>query len=448
MKRKDLTEGNISKHILTLAGPLILSNIFGTLFELVDAVFIGKLGSEALAGISMAGRILFFLATFAIGLSIGTVTLIAKSTGAKEYEYANKTASQSFLIGIFFASFLAIIGYLFSSKILYLLGAKENILLYGTSYLKILFLGIYTLFFLFLGSAVLRGTGDTKTPMKIMIFSFFLNIILDWILIFGKFGFNPMGVKGAAFATIISRGIGGMIFLYLLIKGDHNIHLKIKQFKPDFIIIKKILKIGFPASIQMFIRSTSAIVLIKFVSYFGTAVIASYEIGSRIFSLFLLPGLGFADPTATIIGQNLSAGKHKRAKKAAITGALFYLIILIFLSTFIFIFSENVICFFNNEKLVVETGSTFLKYIAIGSLFLSFGLVINRAFQASGDAVTPMIVTGISLYLFQIPLAYILSFTFNLKQTGIWIAYPFSSFLQAVLITILFFQEKWIKKIK
>lgn len=446
MTRKNLTEGNISKLVLSLAGPLILSNIFGTAFELVDAVFIGKLGSAALAGVSLSGAILFFLATIGMGIGVGTVAIISRYTGEKNYKEANKTAAQAFIIGFIFAFFLSVIGFNLAPKLLTLIGAKNNVLQYGLSYIKILFLGIYTLFFLFLGSAVLRGTGDTKTPMKIMILSVCLNIIFDWILIFGKFGLPAMHTKGAAIATVLSRGIGGIIYIIIFIKGNHNIHLKLAYLKPDIIKIKKILKIGFPASIQMFIRSTSSIILIKLVSTFGTATLAAYGIGSRIFTLFLLPGFGFANSISTIIGHNLGAGNVQRAKKAAFTGVFYYLTVLLVLSTLIFIFSKEVIRFFNKEADVIRLGSEFLKFISISALFLSSGLIINRAFQGAGDSITPMIVTAISLYFFQIPLAFILSFTFNLKQTGIWIAYPLSNFLQALLITILFLQGKWAHK--
>ncbi len=432
--RKDLTNGNISKHIISLSIPLILSNVFTTIFELVDAVFIGRLGAGYLAGVSIAGTILFFFATFGAGLSVGTVALIAKYTGSKEYEKANEVAIQSFLIGLIFSIVLGGLGYIFSKDLLIALGAKDVVLTSGVQYLRILFSFIFTMFFMFLGSAVLRGTGDTKTPMYITFFSVVLNILLDWILIFGKFGITPLGISGAAIATVISRGIGGGILIVLLIRGEHNIHIRIQKVKVSWHIIKKIINIGFPASIQMFIRSTSAIILIRIVTFFGTATIAAYGIGARIFSLFILPGFGFADASATMVGQNLGAKQFQRIHKSAYTASFYYFLVLIILSTLTFLFSAKIITIFNSEKPVVIIGAEYLKYMSVSALSLSVGLVLSRSFQGIGKAMIPMIITAISLYVFQLPLAYILSLKLHLAQRGIWMSQVISAYLQAGLI--------------
>ncbi len=446
MLRKNLTKGNISKLTLSLAIPLIASNVFGTIFELIDAIFIGKLGSEALAGVAMSGVVLFFLATFGIGLNIGTVSLIARFTGLKNFKQADKTAEQAFLVGIVVSFFLSVTGYIFAPKILSMLGAEGKVLSYGTPYIRILLLGIYTMFFLFLGSAVLRGTGDAKTPMKIIIFSVLLNIILDWVLIFGKFGFPALGTKGAALATVISRGIGGAILIMILFKGTHNIHLKYKSIKPDFSIIREIFKIGIPASVQMFIRSSSSIILIKLVSLFGTATIAGYGICGRLFTLFLLPGFGFADAAQTMVGQNLGAGKPLRARKSALISVFYYSLVLIVLCSLTFIFSKPVIKIFNKEIEVVTIGSLFLRFTSISALFLSVGLVFSRVFQGAGDSITPMIITAFSLYVFQIPMAYVFGIILDLKQTGIGMAMPLSSFLHALMISLFFLKGKWMRR--
>ncbi len=432
--RRDLTTGKISSHIIKLAVPLILSNLFMTILELTDALFIGRLGSAALAGVSISGTILFFLATFGAGLSVGTVALIARNTGAKNYDKANEVAMQSFILGITIALILGSLGYLFSENILTALGAKGEVLNYGTGYIKILFKYIFTMFFMFLGSAVLRGSGDTKTPMYITLISVVINIILDWLLIFGKLGFPALGVKGAATATVISRGISSTILMILLIKGKHNIHIRLKSIKVSFNIISKIFKIGFPASIQMFIRSTSAIILIKIVSYFGTETIAAYGIGARIFSLFILPGFGFSDASATMVGQNFGANKISRIKKSAYISAGYYFIVLLFLSVSVFAFSKNIIMLFNTEPEVIKIGSVYLKYISVSALSLCIGLVLSRSFQGLGKSMIPMIITGITLYAVQIPLAYILSIKLKFNQTGIWTAQIVASYTQALLI--------------
>lgn len=446
MKRRDLTRGDISHVIWHLSIPLILSNVFNTIFEITDAVFIGKLGSAALAGVSIAGTVLFFLSTFAVGLGVGTVALVARYTGAKDYHKANETAVQSFFVGFVFSLLLGAIGYILSPSIMIILGGTGEMFNHGISYIRTLFLGIFTMFFMFQGSAVLRGSGDTKTPMKISIFANLLNVFLDWVLIFGKFGFPAMGAQGAALATVISRGIGGFIIFILLLRGRHNIHLNFKEIDVNFDLMKKIIKIGIPTSIQMFIRSSSSIILIKIVALFGQATIAAYGIGARYFTLFLLPGFGFADASATLVGQNLGSGQPDRARQSALLSSFYYFLMLIGLSTLTFVFSKEIVMLFNSEREVVRIGMVWLRYMSIGALFLSFALVLSRSFQGAGDSLTPMFITVFALYFFQIPVAYILAIMLKWGITGIWISQPLAGALQAILTIWLFLQGKWIHK--
>lgn len=443
-KVSNLTEGNITKNIFSLALPMIISNALNIILEITDAFFVGRLGSEALAGVTTAGTIIFFLGTFGAGLGIGTVALISRAFGEKNFEKADHIAVQSLYLGVAIAIFTGLAGFSFSGSLLNFLGAKGKVLEIGSAYLKILFIGLFTMFFMFSGNAVFQGAGDTFTPMKIGAISAILNIILDPILIFGLFGFPKWEAPGAAIATVFSRTVGGLLMIFVLMRGKNVVHIKLKEnILPDFEVIKKIFIVGFPGSLQMLLRSFSAVVLTKIVALFGTVVLAAYGVGGRIFHLFLFPGFGFGGASATLVGQNLGAKNPERAYKSVMLSSFYYFIFLFFTGILVFIFADSVAKFFNPEKEFVKIASIYFRYISAGSIFLCLGVVFSQSLQGAGETVLPMLLTGLTLYVIQIPLAYFLSNHFQLKETGIWIAGFVGSFSNAILMSIAFFSGRW-----
>ena len=438
-----LTEGSIPRSIFHLAIPMIVANTFNVALELIDAVFVGRLGSETLAAVAMAGVVMFLLATFGMGLGIGSISLISRAFGEKNFQKADRVAVHAIYLGVIVSLSLGTIGFFTSPCLLRFLGATGKILHTGTVYLKILFAGLITMYFMFLGSASFQGAGDTKTPMKISAFCALLNIILDPIMIFGFFHFPRMEAAGAALATVISRSIGGVIMLYILHRGNHVIKANFRSVSVDWHIMKKILTIGFPGSIQMLLRSFSALVLVKIAALFGTVVLAVYGVGGRVFHFFLLPGFGFGGAAATLVGQNLGAKNPQRAERSSLLASFYYLLFLSASSVCIFVFSRQIAGFFNSEKAFIDMGAVFLRYVAVGSLFLAPGIVFSRALQGAGETVQPMLATGISLYVIQIPLAYLLAKPFGLNENGIWIASVVGHIAGGIFMTILFFRGKW-----
>ncbi|MBN1622484.1 MAG: MATE family efflux transporter [Endomicrobiales bacterium] len=437
-----LTQGSILKSILSIAIPMIISNLFGIALELTDAFFVGKLGSDALAAVSLGSVVIFFLATFGVGLGFGIVALISRSFGERNFDEADRVVIQSFYLGIIISLAIGIIGFLASPKILELLGAEGNVLATGMSYLKILFAGIITMFFMFLSNAVFQGIGDTTTPMKIWGFSVILNIILDPIMIFGMLGFPRLGVSGAALATVISRTIGSILMVYMLLHGKKLIHISKKHLPVNLEIIKKIFNIGLPGSIQMLLRSFSMIVLIKITALFGTVVVAAYGVGGRLFHVFLFPGFGLGGATATLSGQNLGAKNPKRAVNIAMISTIIYLGFLLISGTIVFIFAKEIAALFNPEPEFINIASIFFRYLAVGSLFLSTSIILSRALQGAGNTVKPMIVTALTLYILQIPLALILSNHMGMKEIGIWMAGLAGTAIHGIIMLFVFFTSK------
>ncbi len=441
--RKDLTRGSIVRNIWTLATPMMFGNILQTAFNIVDMIWVGRLGSAAIAAVAMSGSILMIIMTMIIGIATGTIAMVARFIGAKENEKANNVAMQSLILSGVASSLLAIVGFGLAEEMLKLLGAKPEVVLLGTGYLRILLVGGVVMFLLFLTEAILRGAGDAFTPMIILIVATVLNAILDPLMIFGHGGFPRMGVNGAALATVISRGIGVVIAFHVLFRGSSHIHLQLRNLKVNFSLMWRMTRIGIPSSVQMSLRSLMGVILMAIVARYGTYAVAAYGIGLRIMMLVLMPAFGLAAAAATLVGQNLGAQKAERAHYSAWAATRFAMLIMGGVGILFFLFASNLVSFFNSNPQVVEIGTRYLKITSAGYLFIALGIVLGRALNGAGDTVSPMVITFISLWCLQIPLALLLPESFHLGVSGVWWAALAASVIHGIMITGWFQRGKW-----
>jgi putative MATE family efflux protein len=296
-------------------------------------------------------------------------------------------------------------------------------------------------------SALLRGYGDTKTPMRMMIYSTLLNIILDPFLIFGVGFFPSLGVKGAAYATVFSRAVAGIIGVYMLVTGKKGIVLTLKSFKPDLEEIKKILILGVPSAAEQSIVALGMTFLMSIVSQFGTIVVAAYGIGSRILSAVMLPSRGFATATTTMVGQNLGAEQPDRAEKSAwiSTGIIFGL--LTFLALLFNLFPRTIISIFNSNPEVLRIGVSFLRIVGFSFGFLGVRFIIGGSFRGAGNTVIAMILAIIALWGIRLPLVQYLGINLEWGTTGIWWGMFLSNFITAIIAVIWFRTGTWKKKV-
>ena len=439
-KQRDLTVGSISKNLWILAIPMLVSNVLQATFNLIDMFFVGKLGPAALAAVALSGSILMVVMFLMMGIAMGTMALVSRSIGAKNQAQANNAVMQS-LIMVFWGSIIfGIIGYLLSPWVLGFLGANAEVAALGTGYLQITFLGVIAMFAMFLISGILQGAGDALTPMLILGSATILNIILDPLLIFTA----GLGVNGAAWATVLSRGIGSLWALEVLLKGRSRIHVPLKHFKIDWTIIWRILKIGIPGSAQMSMRGLIGIVLFAIVAKFGTFAIASYGVCVRLQLLALVPGFALGMAAGTLVGQNLGAKQSKRAAYSAWMAVLYYGIFMIALAALYYIFAPYFLYVFNGNPEVVKIGTNYLRITVLGYVFVALGVVLNRSLSGAGDTIAPMIITFIALWLIQVPLAIYMS-RFGLN--GVWYAVLIAFFVQGTLATGWFLLGKWKHKI-
>jgi putative MATE family efflux protein len=441
---RNLTEGSIIRNIWFLSLPTIVTSGLWDLFNIVDMIFVGKLGPTAIAAVSICGIMMGIIFTIAVGISTGSVALISRFFGAQDYELTDRVVVQTIILAIAASVVIGITGFFLARPFIQLLGATGDVITFGTQYFKIISIGSFTIFMTFSLTSALRGAGDPVTPMKALAVATAINIILDPLLIFGFSVFPRMGVAGSALATVIARGTGMVILLIVFLRGSSLFHLKPRDFIIDFPMIWRILRIGLFGSLQVLLRNLSMLILVKIVSQFGTNAIAAYGIGMRLRLVTMMPGFGFSQASAVLVGQNLGAKKPERAAQSAWITVGFYEIIMSVFAALLMGFAPDMVKLFNRTPEVIAIGSQLIRIFSLSLVFVAISLVIGRSFNGAGDTISPMLITGFALLLFQIPFVILLSN--HLNTTGIWIGIAAADMLQATIMAGWFLVGRWKKK--
>ena len=442
MTGRDLTRGSIVRNIWVLAIPMMFGNLLQTTFSIVDMVWVGKLGPDAIAAVSLSGSILMVVMMLMIGIATRTTAMVARFIGARDHESANDVAMQSLILSAIGSLLLAVAGIGLADRMLEAMGASPEVVVLGTGYLRLLLVGSVAMFLLFLTEAILRGAGDALTPTLILTGATVLNAVLDPLLIFG-IGFPRMGVDGAAMATLVARGVGAAVALYVLFRGRSRIRLRPKHLRVDLSIMWRITRLGVTSSIQLTMRGVMGIVLMALVAGYGTHAVAAYGVGLRLLMFVLMPGFGLAVATATLVGQNLGAGAPGRAQATAWAAARFSMLMMGAVGLLFYVFAGDLMGFFNKTAEVVEIGATYLRITSIGYIFIALSIVLGRAMNGAGDTVSPMVMTFMSLWCLQVPLALVLARWSGLGVSGIWWAALVASVVHGMMTTGWFQLGRW-----
>ncbi len=447
MSRKnlpDFTRGPIIKTLVTLALPIVFANILQTAYQLIDTFWVGRLGAEAVAAVSMSFPIVFLMISLGGGLAIAGTILVSQYKGQGNLEKVDYVSAQTLLVMFVISLVVTGLGYGISEPVMQLMGAGPDVLPQATSYLQISFFGMIFIFGYFVFQSLMRGVGDVKTPMYIVLGTVILNLILDPLFIMGWGPVPAYGVTGAAIATVLTQGIATIIGTTMLFSGKYGIHLKIKNFKLDIPLIKKMIGLGLPASIEQSTRALGLAIMTFLVAGFGTISIAAYGIGGRVLSFIIIPTIGLSMATSTLVGQNMGAGKVDRAEQITKKSALISFITLTIIGAIIFFFAKELAtAFIPGDPEVIASGSLFIQIMAFTFGFIGLQQSINGAFRGSGNVVASMILSIISLWVLQFPLAYILSKHTALGEMGIWWAFPASNVVAAIIALIWFLKGDW-----
>jgi putative MATE family efflux protein len=446
-KEQDFTTGSIDKAIFLLAIPMVLEMAMESLFAVVDAFFVSKLGKYAIATVGLTELVLTLVYTIAIGVSMSATALVARRTGEKDHDAAAHAGVQTLYIGIGLSILISIIGIFFSKEILYAMGAEPTAIQTGYHYTQIMLGGNIVIMMLFLINGIFRGVGNAAIAMRSLTIANIINIILCPTLILGLGPFPELGLTGAALATTIGRGTGVIYQVFHLVKGSRLLPIVKRHLKVSWKIIGKLLKTSLGGTMQFFIASCSWIFLGRIVAEFHSEAVSGHTIAMRVIVFAILPAWGMANAAATLVGQNLGAGHPERAAKSVWRAGFLNFLFLGFISIVFISFAPYIIKMFTEDPAIVKYGTQSLRLVSIGYIFYAYGMVIPQAFNGAGDTFTPTLMNLFGFWFFQIPLAYVLAITLGLGPMGVFLAIPIAETAIAIAGIILFRKGKW-KKVK
>jgi len=441
----NLTSGSLVKPLFYLSLPVIITNLLRTAYSLADTFWVGRLSKEALAAITFSYPIVFLFIALGMGVAVAGSVIVAQHEGAGDREDVEYAASQTIVFSLVVAMILGVGGFFLVEPVLNLLGASPDVIPLATDYLRVVTLGLFALFGFSVFIALMRGFGETLTPMLVMLFSVVLNIIIDPFLIFGWFWFPQMGIQGAAIATVFCRGLGLLIGLWILFTGRKGLQIHVSYMRPDFKLFKKIFGIGVPASIEGTGRAVSVNALLSVVGGFTTSVVAGYGIGIRVFSTVFLPALAVSRSVETMTGQNIGAGRFDRAERSNYIAALGMFVAMTLLGVVVFFFSPFIVSIFTPDKEVIKVGSEFLKYISLTFGFIGSARVFSGGFRGAGKTMVAAAIAVLTLGVIRYPSALMLSK--SVGRTGIWWAFVISNISGLFLAYFWFKQGTWKRKI-
>lgn len=445
---QDFTTGKLGRAVLLLSIPMVLEMVMESIFAVVDIFFVSKLGADAIATVGITESLITIVYAVAIGLSMATTALVARRIGEKRPGKAAEVAFQSIITGLSISFMLAWIGWFYAPEMLMLMGISSDVAQQMSGYTAWMIGGNAVIMMLFIINAIFRSSGDAAISMRVLIFANTLNIILDPCLIFGLGPFPEMGITGAAIATNIGRGLAVIYQFYLLFGGKHRVRLGPTSIKIDFKVIREILRVSTGGIMQIFIATSSWIGLVRILSIYGNEVLAGYTIAIRIIIFSLLPSWGISNAAATLVGQNLGAGKPERAARSVWYTAITNVILLGIIGIFFVSWPGFFVSLFTDDPDVISFGAKSLQIISCGFIAYGMGMVMIQAFNGAGDTSTPTWINFFCFWLLEIPLAYTLSITMGFREYGVFFAILSAETVMAVVGVILFKKGRWkLKKV-
>ncbi len=437
-EEQDYTKGSIRKAVFLLAIPMILELSLESVFAVVDMFFVSTLGQNAIATVGLTESVITIIYSIAIGLSTAATAIVARRIGEKKPEDAAHAGAQSLIIALLVTLVLSVAGMVYAGEILGLMGASEDVVREGTIFTRIMMGGSLSIILLFLINGIFRGAGDAAMAMKSLWIASLLNIILCPLFI------HFFGLKGAAIATVIGRSSGVLYQCYHLFKGSGMLTFHRHHFSFDMPLIRSIVTIAWPATLQFIIASGSWIVLAKLVAETGgTTASAGYQIAIRNVVFFILPAWGLSNAAATLVGQNLGAKEMERAEKSVWLTATYNAIFMSGVMILFVFFANPIIRLFTNEEAIVAYGVRSLQIIGAGYIFYGIGMVMTQALNGAGDTRTPTVINFVCFWMFQIPMAYFLARGMDMKADGAFIAIPVAETAIALVAWYFFKKGKW-----
>jgi putative MATE family efflux protein len=440
---RDLTQGSIIRNLLTLSWPMIVTTSLMMIGPTIDMIWVGRLGSVAIAGVGVAGMIVMLVNALLMGLSTSLRAMIARSIGANDYQNAARATRQAMVIGVAFSLVTAMIGAFLAEQIMVLIGAEADVVSQGAAYLRISFVGMVTMSLRLMSDATMQASGDSITPMRITILYRALHVSLCPFLVFGWWIFPRFGVSGAALTQVISQGFGTVLGLWFLLTGRSRIKLTLHNFRLDFNIMWRLIKIGIPASIMSIQSSLSQLIILRLIIPFGTLAVAAHTLNQRVEMFLFMPPWGLGMAAGVLAGQNLGAQQPERAEKTGWMAAGLVECFMVLFSVVLLLWAEIIVQIFSSEPGVVETASSFLRIATAGYILMGAVVSFQQCISGVGDTLPPMILSLVLAWLVQVPLAYLLPHITDLGVFGVRWGLVAGIIVGSVAYTVYFRTGRW-----
>ncbi len=465
----DVTDGALLKPLVVLSIPIVLTNVLQVGYNLADTFWVGRLGQPAVAALSFSWAIVFLIISLSLGFSVAGTVLVAQHKGAGNVDRVAHVAGQTITVVLGVSVLFSIAGFALAPTLLELVGAvpgsEEHRL--AVEYTRAMFAGIPFIFGFFVFQSLLQGWGDTRTPLYLMTFGVALNVFIDpffilgfrdnvlfgWVgleglesALFDLTGFAGFGVQGAAFATILSRGIGAVIGVWLLLSGSVGISISPSDFRPELGTVRKLFRIGAPASVEISTSALSTTILTALVAIAGADAVAAYGIGTRITSMVILPALGLARGVETVVGQNLGARQFERAQRGVNLAVGIIAACLALFTVGIYLLAAPIVGIFisgTGEATVTAIGAEYLRIVGVSYVFLGAFYIVQGGFRGSGNTRTAMIFAFVGFILFRSLFAYLLAVPAGFGATGIWYGEAIANVLMALVVFGYFLRGTW-----
>ncbi|HHV44536.1 MAG TPA: MATE family efflux transporter [Firmicutes bacterium] len=427
-----------------LSAPALVEMMLNSLVGMADMMMVGRLGSAAIAAVGFTNQPVFFLLAIFRALNVGTTALIARFVGARRPDRANDTLRMGFAITLLLGILLSLFSYATAPMIIAALGAEEEVLPLGIAYMRLISLGmLFQAGSMALNSA-LRGAGDTKTPMTTNVTANIVNVVGNYILIYGHFGFPALGIRGAAMATNIARVLGCSMALYVVMRKNPIIRLSLAPpYRLDFGLLQRLIRIGLPAAGEQLVLRTGQILYLRIVAGLGTATVAAHQIGMNILSLSFMPGQAFAIAATTLVGQYLGSKRPDTAQKSALETRKLGMIVSCSVAVLLFFGGAQIARLYTDEMEVIAQTALVLKIIALIQPAQSTQFILAGGLRGAGDTRWPLVASFIGIWGVRVAVGYLLVAWFHLGLVGAWTGMALDQCTRSVLIWTRFKRGRW-----
>ncbi len=430
------------KQVLQLAGPSLVEMALVTFVNMADMIMVGRLGPAAIAAVGLTNQPVFFAMAAFIALNVGTTAVIARAIGSGEDDVANDAMRQSLMLVIIMGLAVTVLGFVFARSVLGFMGAEADVLPLGVSYMKIIASGGVFMVVSMSLTAALRGAGDTVSPMKANMVANVSNVIGNYLLIYGKFGFPKLGVPGAAVATTIARTIAFVLLLRVALTGNSRLHLT-GPFKFNLKLLERIVRVGMPSAMEQIILRAGQLTYVRIVASFGTTVIAAHQIGMNIMSLSFMPGMAFAIAATTLVGQGLGAGMPEVAESWARETRRMGTIVSCCMALVFILFGKYIAMLYTSDPDVVTRTAVVLRILGLVQPAQSTQFILAGGLRGAGDTKWPLYSTAIGVWGFRVAVGYLLAVVMGMELVGAWMGMAVDQLARSVIIALRFRSGKW-----